>query len=260
VNHLPVAYFSNLTSLFPRSPLSAQHLLGRFAKLTKPQYRSFYGKSAGLGAPNDALYLWDRWLGADRDHPAIQLGSEQFADMRRFFAAAIELYQRPLVNKNNNLVASADLVADCLPRAHFICLTRQRRSLARSLYQARCEIHGSPAMPYGLSSDAKTNAIPQSSDVKDPVKSVCEQVLYLERLGIRQCRKIGKERFWRVSYEDFCRDPARLVRRIADEILGDPGTIRGRIPDSFKVPNPQRIKYSVAEQIDAEFSRIHKTR
>ncbi|HYO24442.1 MAG TPA: sulfotransferase [Lacipirellulaceae bacterium] len=144
VNHLPVAYFSNLAALFPRAPLTAQRLFGRMAGQAPVDYHSFYGRTRGLAGPNDALFLWDRWLGADRTAAPAEPPSDRLDAMRRFFAACAGQFQRPLANKNNSLNLSAHWIAPALPQATFICMTRERRQLARSLYHARCDIHGSP--------------------------------------------------------------------------------------------------------------------
>ena len=66
VRHLLVSHFTNLTSLFPAAPLTATRLFSRFLAEPVSEYRSFYGRTTRLSGLNDALYLWDRWLGADR--------------------------------------------------------------------------------------------------------------------------------------------------------------------------------------------------
>jgi hypothetical protein len=248
VNHLPVAYLSNLTALFPRSPLTAQRLLGRFLGPSESTARSYYGRTAGLNGTNDALYIWDRWLGADRAHPPQSLSADAQSDMQRFFAACGRLFGHALVNKNNNLNASAHLVAECLPEAHFICLARNRRDLAQSLYRARCDIHGAPDQPYGLDANCELTT--------NPVRSVCEQVAWFERLAIEQRDRIGEKRFWIVQYEDFCRDPSGLVRRVADEVLGDAQCVREALPAAYRISSHEKVSAKVAVEIDAELATM----
>jgi hypothetical protein len=248
VNHLPVAYLSNLTALFPRSPLTAQRLLGRFLRRPDSTARSYYGRTAGLNGTNDALYIWDRWLGADRRRPPQSLSADAQSDMRRFFAACGRLFGHALVNKNNNLNASAHLVAQCLPEAHFICLARNRRDLAQSLYRARCDIHGAPDQPYGLDANCGLTA--------NPVRSVCEQVAWFERLAIEQRQRIGEKRFWIVQYEDFCRDPSDLVRRVANEVLGDARCVREPLAAAYRIPSRDKVAADIAARIDAELARL----
>jgi hypothetical protein len=248
VSHLPVAYFSNLTALFPKSPLVAQRLFGRFVARPAAEYHSFYGRTQGLGGTNDALQLWDRWLGSDRSAVPAALTPEARRDMAEFFRACDAVFDRPLVNKNNSLNLTAHLVAECLPQATFLCLSRDRRQLARSLYRARCDIHGSPAAAYGVApSDIAAAAA-------DPVQSVCEQAAFYDETNRRQLERLGAERFWIVGYEQFCRDPAALVRRVAREVLGDEQCLVGQPPSSFAASRGERVPADVAARIDAELT------
>jgi hypothetical protein len=71
INTFDVCYLNNLTALFPNSPITANVLFGRMARLGAGDYDAFYGKSRGLSGANDGLYIWDRWLGSDRDGSGI---------------------------------------------------------------------------------------------------------------------------------------------------------------------------------------------
>jgi hypothetical protein len=208
VRHLPVSHFTNLTSLFPAAPLTATRLFARFLSEPVSEYRSFYGRTTRLSGLNDALYLWDRWLGADRQDASPTLESSQASEMRRFFAAWRELTGRPLVAKCNRLNAAAHLVAAALPEATFVCVEREPAWHAQSLLQARKMINGAVDSPYGLTS-------PAAADGDDPVAGVVEQVQFHAQLAATQEERIRRDRFWRVSYEDFCREPALLVKRAA---------------------------------------------
>lgn len=244
IDHLPVDYFSNLTSLFPRSPLMAQRMFGRIVGTSDGNYENFYGKTNRLAGTNDALYLWDRWFGRDRSHAPKLLLARQANAMRQFFAACEIVYERPLVNKNNSLNVSAHLVAEELGNAYFLCLTRNRQPLAESLYRARCDIHGSPDVPYGL-----TDPELAQPTRDDPIESVCKQVLYFERIQQSQLERIGNERFWLVRYEQFCEQPEVLLQRVATEMLGiDPAAVKP-VTRQFQPSNKQRVSSEISAQI-----------
>ena len=112
--HLPVSYFTNLSSLFPRSPITAQRMFLGESRRMRYSTRSFYGRTVGLTGMNDALYVWDRWLGEDREHPHFELSAEETAKMKRFFAAWERTFADPLLAKCNNLNAVAHTVAAVL--------------------------------------------------------------------------------------------------------------------------------------------------
>jgi hypothetical protein len=227
VRHLSVAYFTNLSAVFPRSPLTSWRLAGRLIGTPDDGYDNFYGKTTRLGGTNDALTLWDRWLGGDRTHVPTAIQPAPAAAMRQFFAACDDTFGRPLVNKNNSLNLTAHLVAECVENVVFICLNRERLPLAQSLYRARREILGTLAEPYGATAD--------SCDSDDAIRSVCRQVLGYEQVHREQVERLGAERFWNIGYEEFCRNPAALVHRVANEVLGHPQAVRGMLPATFQI-------------------------
>ncbi len=215
INNLPVTFLNNVTSVFPRSPLVANLLFGKLIPARPLGYHSYYGKSDHLSGPNDALYVWDRWLGKDRKRVRRALTDSEKNAMLQFFGAYEQAFGRPMVNKNNNLNVQANVVAEVLENAHFICMTRDPVYLAQSLLRARREIHGGDESAYGI-------ANPSGADLAngDPIEDVCRQVLFHEQKIAEQQRLIGTDRFWIVEYEAFCRQPARLVQLVADQILG----------------------------------------
>jgi len=213
IRALPVSYFTNVTAVFPRSPITASHLLRLPPDNSMVSDRSLYGRSAGWRGASDALPLWDRWLGTDRTRMPSSLAPEARAGMTSFFGAYETWSGRPVVAKNNSLNAVAHLVAETLPGSYFICLDRDPVFLAQSLLQARTFIYGDLGTPYGLA--------PESTEPSDPVEGVIAQVRFHRELAELQRQRIGADRFWTVDYEAFCADPNDLVARVAGDLLGD---------------------------------------
>jgi len=235
LRNLPVASINNLTSLFPRAPVTANRWFGRWLPRHPPTYQSYYGKSRHFSGPNDGLYLWDRWLGADRTQLQTSLTPAARDGMIRFFGAWEALTGRPLVAKNNNLNGHAALVGEVLPGARFICMRRDPRFLAQALLIARRTIHGRDDLPYGLRD-------PAAEHCNDPVEDVCRQVLFYERLAAEQLERLGPERFWSLSYEEFCDDPAALVERVSQAVLGRPAPADHRDPGLAPFSSSNTIK------------------
>ncbi len=206
INTFDVCYLNNLTALFPKSPITASILFGRVARLKAGDYDAFYGKSRGLSGANDGLYIWDRWLGSDRDQVPGTLQGDAPRTMPQFFGALEAHYGLPLVNKVNRLNTCADLVAKLLPNAWFICLRRDPLYLAQSLYVARDVIAGDLDTPYGTRHSGATPG--------DPIEDVCRQVVYHEEQARRQQALLGSMRFSVLSYEDFCDRPADFARSV----------------------------------------------
>ena len=242
VRHLPVTYFTNLTALFPVSPLMTTRLAGRFLREPVPEYDSFYGRTPRLSGLNDALYLWDRWLGRNRLDAQPRLSARGARDMQQFVAAWTAAAGRPLIAKCNHLNASAHLVADALPDAIFICVERDPLWLAQSLLKAREFLHGDRRRPYGLAG--------AGAAAGDPLESVVAQVRFHADLAARQERRIGRDRLWRIRYEDFCGDPAALVRRVGHALFGP--KIERQLPAALP-PHPCANRQTLD---DATFHRL----
>ena len=235
INNLPIQYFNNLTSWFPRAPLTAMRLFGRWLPKHEINYKAFYGKTRFLSGPNDALYLWDRWVGKNRDTVPERLLPNAEKDMPQFFAAAESLLNSTLINKNNRLNTYAHLAANALPTAFFICLRRDPLMLAQSLLIARKEIVGQVDIPYGIDSDDRPR-----STTGDYLDDICQQVLYYDRAAEQQQQRIGKERFWIVDYEQFCHTPQQLVKQVAQSMLN-----LSFSPDSFSHLEPFHVSDKV---------------
>jgi len=250
IQNLPVAYFNNLTALFPRSPITANRLFSRFISRSPMGFRSYYGRTDHLSGSNDGLQLWDRWLGADRTHPPAELRPAQREAMVKFFNAYEAWSGLPLVAKNNNLNASASLVAEVLPDCYFLCLTREPVFLARALLRARRDIHGREDEGYGLTAPGGHSA--------DPVEDVCRQVIFLEQLSLKQQARIGPTRFRLISYEGFCRDPAATLKLVAEEMLHLPVPPAGfpNLPSGFEPTNRASDDHALLASLEHTLSLL----
>lgn len=228
IRTLPVAYLTNLASLMPLSALRGGFALTGAMANDRVRLESFYGRTRALSGPSDGLEFWDRWLGPDRRHIPERIAPSAAAEMQGFFAALERRTGRPAVAKNNNLLGSAHLVADVLPGARFVCLTRDPLYLAQSLFKARHDIHGDTALSYGIEgagADALT----------DPAEDVWRQVRFYHSLQAAQTDRLGPDRFLTVRYETLCDDPGAVVGRIARDFLG------------LDLPNPPLAKLKASK-------------
>lgn len=243
IRSLPVGYINNLMAVFPRSPLVANRLFHIRSQNEKVSLKSYYGRTSGFGSQNDGLFLWDRWLGADRTNPRPILTADAGLKMAAFWAAFEEHCQTSVIAKNNSLVTCASAVAEYLPNAHFLCLRREPIYLAQSLLIARSQIHGDSQVPYGLRG--------AGGQEDDPVQDVCQQVWFYEQAAQTQLEALGAGRFWTVPYEEFCQDPGALVHRVASQILGvtmSKEEVQRGLP-SMTVSNRRRVSAATFERL-----------
>ena len=207
-----------------------------------------------MGAPNDALYIWDRWTKVDRKSIPHDISHEDRAKMKHFFGAVEKFSGLPLVNKNNKLNTFADKVAEILDTAYFICLDRDPVYLAQSELIASRFIHGDDKIPYGV---LFNTADESKGESLDPIKQVCNQVLRHKEVMLQQENQIGKERFIILSYEDFCANPAKWVCKISDKILGqtlDIDTLTKELPP-FQISNNRKLNQEEFNSIENIFKK-----
>lgn len=249
--HLPCSHFTNLASIFSRSPITATHSLRNWIKKPDKRANSFYGRTSGLGGVSDALSTWDRWLGADRKSVPQSIPTKSATAMNQFFAAWEEAFELPLIAKCNSLNACAHLVANELENCYFFCLTREPLYLAQSLYEARLLIHGRLDEPYGL-------APAQQKHKEDPYTSVCRQVKYHLELADIQAKRIGEKHFWKVSYEQLCSDPAALIRRVGREIYGmSDNELESITVPAIQSTNRPRLDKELLQELENSWSKLN---
>ena len=215
--YLPVTYFTNLSALFPRAPLTATRLIYRTPPRPASSH-SYYGNTAGLAGLNDGFHVWNRWLGHDRYETPDALDAAAVADMRRFFAAWTETFTRPLLNKNNRNADCVALLGRALPTALFVVVRRDPRYVAQSLLIARERIQGHRAYKWGLhSTDPDDAAGPLGY-----VDSVCSQIVEIDRKLRAAQRSLTSDRVIEVQYERFCEDPAATIAQVSARISDVP--------------------------------------
>lgn len=216
--YLPVTYFTNLSALFPRSPLTASRHFQRGSRTTRADFHNYYGTTAGLAGPNDGFHVWNRWLGTDRYRGPETLTEHAIADMRQFFAAWTGTFDRPLLNKNNRNADCVALLGRILPEAVFVVVRRDPVAVAQSLLIARQHIQGDKRRKWGVRSVDQAVV----TDALGYVDSVCQQIVEIERKLGEGCRTLSPARFINVQYEHFCENPSGAIVEISSRIWGTP--------------------------------------
>ena len=241
---LEVSYASNLMGLFPRSPLTATRLFGRFVS-PRPvaDFRSYFGQSSRLSGPHDGFFIWNRWLGEDRYAPKGQLTASEREKMREFFARWATEIPTPFLNKNNRNTNCIDLLAKELPSARFLIVRRNPAAIVRSLIRAREQVQGDRRAPWGLLSSAENDH--QLGYVDD----VCHQVTQIEKRLDEQLRAIATSKIIEVTYEDFCHNPKALLDRMVERIPNLRIASGVQMPACFKCSTGRPLSDAEEERI-----------
>lgn len=244
IKYLPVSYFNNFTAIFPRSPITVSRIIGRWIA-KRFSYHSYYGKTQSFSGPNDAFYIWNQWMKEDESGVRCVLREEKIEEMQKFFGAYERVFNLPVLCKNNSLNTQAKAVAKAMPNTYFICMTREPEYLAQSLLQARIDINGDIQKSIWVDNPDKS-----SVDRSNYIEDVCDQVLYHEKKIAEQQQAIGAERFWIIKYEEFCRNPKKLVISVMDKILqSSPESMNSVEIEPFKISNRIKVEQNLFENL-----------
>lgn len=219
-HYADATYLTNLTSMFPRSPISCANLLHAYRQSTRKsprQFQNFYGQTPGFNAPNDGFEVWNRWLGDDRYRTPEAFDEHTISNMQQFFAAWTAEFDKPFVNKNNRNALCLGMLAEILPQATFVVIRREPLFVVQSLIEARLCVQGAKDCPWGLASvrERSTESTPLQY-----VDDVCDQVLEIEQRLQLQLRKITPARYIELTYEGFCKQPLLTLQQIASQVQG----------------------------------------
>jgi len=214
--YLDVSYVTNMTSLFPQSPITSSRMLRWLPQRASADFHNFYGQTAGLNGPNDGFSLWNKWLGDDRYVPRKDLTEPEKHAMRQFFHAWSNTFGKPFLNKNNRNTGCLDLLWRVIPQASFVVVRRNPLLVAQSLIKAREQVQGDKSVGWGLHSHSSDTAVDPLSYVDD----VCDQIVQIEGQLDEQLQHIPTERRIEITYEGFCEDPAFALRHITRSIPG----------------------------------------
>lgn len=246
--YLPVSYFSNFIASFHRSPLSAYKLFNRFIPKPKKSFASFYGSVAGMGGPNDAFPIWNRWLGEDRNHVPEEISPQSKMDMKRFFNTWLDVTKKPFLNKNNRNSLCAPMFDEIFDAIFFVEIYRDPIFVAQSLVLSRRAVQGSDKVGWGLlSTDAE-----EKDDPLAYIDDICDQVYRVNEILAENRKKIDPERYIRVSFEEFCENPGAFVQLVGLKALNLQLASKDLVDLRFSTAsNGQRLN-------DGEFDRIRQ--
>ena len=204
---LNVSWFTNVTQLFPRSPITAAKW---FSSKTNNQFqlRNYFGNTPGLSLPNDGFSIWNRWYGNDRYAPTVSADSAD--SMYQFMATWLNSFKKPLLNKNNRNSLCVRQLSEVFPTAHFIVITRNHADVARSLVRSREFVQGSKHKPWGLLSHSN-----HKDDELGYIEDICDQLSQIRDQMSAGLVAVDPLKVTRVRYEDFCGEPLKSVNSVA---------------------------------------------
>jgi Sulfotransferase family len=202
-----VAYFTSWTGRFPLSPC----VVTVAERLRHPGYssdfRSRYGKIAGLGAPREAGSVWGRFFDPNSYQDLAQIDTRKIHILRQT-VACLQRAQRdvPFINKNVKHMQRLPALAEIFPSARFLVVEREPADVALSLFRARRDSPSGPTQWWSVRppdyEDLRRLSLP---------KQIAGQVASLKRRLNEDIARLDSKRVLTIRYEEFCRQPEKLT-------------------------------------------------
>ena len=247
-------YFSNLANdSFGEVPLVAIALQ---CGIPQPRsFKSYYGKTRNVFEPSEASNIMRNWFGGG--HPSQSRSAKVLAGKKRHMfmtlACAQQLYgDLPVVIKNAWNCFRIQSIANTLPGARFIWLTRDLERAALSDLEARYQTKGDP-----LAWNSATPAKIEELQKLPPEYQVVENQFEFNKAIKNGLSPLPRSQWRRVSYEDF-------IKNADDVIVCLCKWLRMSIKDERRISTTKRHGYKFVtgqqRRIVQAYIRAHRHR
>lgn len=230
VTRYRLAYFSNLAHRFYKTPSAVTKLGRKVITDYRASYASDYGHISGWGAPNEAGWIWQRWLddGDWCDEGALNAADAE--EMRATLAVQETVLAAPFVNKNVMHANRMRLLDAIFPGCLFIEVRRDTADTARSIIRAQERHKGPPP-----DAQAWWSVRPSGARPADMITRAALQVTGVASDIARDGAQIGDNRLHSVVYEDLCKDTQNVLEGVGVFLRGHGLLIaeKGAVPEHF---------------------------
>ena len=200
-----VGYLTNLHALLYGGAGLVDAIMPRRRTYSAVEFESTFGRVQGLEAPSEAGAFWYRWFPRGDEYAELPPDGS----LRRVVGRMICRRGRPFVFKNVFNSIRVRALAASIPEARFIVVRRSIKWTAQSIYLARQDVMGDVSRWWSVPVPGKAELGRASPEIQ-VVEQACR---ILESLS-RDAELIGRDKFYWLHYEDFCRDPRTAVSSI----------------------------------------------
>ncbi len=211
-NRFRFSYFPNISRRYHRAPVSAT-VWGRMAHRYCPTYGNLFGEVEGPMAPSDGWEIFFRWFPRyDLSQPVAASKLYQLRTLVRFMEI---MFKAPFINKNNSNPVRVPELAELFPDALFVHVERDLFDTVISNLEAR-DKHAVPLNKWWSVAPPRYFDHTFSSELEQVVAQVWDVNNFIEEsLG-----KIAPQRWTRIAYRDFCRQPDDVLDWVAETYKG----------------------------------------
>lgn len=250
-----LGYLSNLHHRFYSNPALLERLLRVSRWPRRPWYQSRHGKTPGWTGASEAWRYWYRFF---RRHPQY-VGVEdadpvRLAELRGSMRALGDAFKRPILIKNLPCALRLGPIQEALPEAVYLVMQRDWAATGRSILAARQHVRGRydkwwSVEPPGFEELAARPAHEQ----------VLEQIRRIYSIIDDARAKYGPDRFYDVSYEDFCVDAHTGLAAIAAFVMRHRIRlmVRKAVPPQFRLRGAPKIDAGLLYELEA-YTRLRQ--
>lgn len=252
VNRFHFSYFSNLSKKFSMFAIPSA-LVGRTFFRYAPTQENRFGVTGGAMGPSDGWRIFHRWF--PRNGTQEEGKSRGLHELKNIVRMHEVIFDAPFINKNNANSVRIHALAELFPDALFVHVHRRPLDTVLSLLDARRKQNIGVNEWWG---PAPSELLDCRFDTEE--SQVVQQVIGLERIIADSFSDLSDSRRISISYEDFCRDPGSLCKRVSDYYEQHGYAIKSRsgtVPDKYEISSKvSRYDDAVLERIEQELEAV----
>lgn len=209
-----VGFINNLISRFWLAPIHgirlSRSILGNTKKI---DFESDYARTVNMSDIHEFGYFWRYWLQKETFQDVANAKSRekyiQWSDLRKVLSSIQHEFNKPMVFKNIFGSYHMTRIRDLLEKVIYVYIERDFLDVAVSILEARKKYYENLNNWWSYQ--------PIEYDLikgLDYWHQIAGQIYFLKRYYHKQFSECGQQYVIRISYETFCKDPARVLEMI----------------------------------------------
>jgi Sulfotransferase family len=251
IEYFDVGYLSNMHCAFWGTPSWVQRFTHLSPQQPRSDFRSDYGKTKGLAAPNECGEYWYRFFRRKPQYvPMNEADPKKMKDMRKAIAILTKSFGRSIMFKNLMNSVRLEPIIGVLPEARFIVIKRDEIAIAHSILEARKKVLGSYDKWFSLEPPHVTTYSKRPGH-----EQVIEQIRDIYTYIDDCANKLGQHRFITLDYKRVCLDTHGELKKLeafftANQIhLGRRSEVPATFPFTEITESKIRIENSIFQAL-----------
>jgi LPS sulfotransferase NodH len=242
-------YLSNAHCMFSGGPSLVERFARPLRRRASSTFTSRRGVVEGWAAPSECGRFWYRFFRRKPEYvPASAFAPRERRALRSALRALLGAFGRPALFKNMHCGLRLEPLADAVPEALFIFITRDVVDNAHSLLETRRDVYGDYATWWSMEP-------PEIDALKTlpPEQQVVQQVRSLNALIAKQLQELHRGRFITITYDQLSARPRDVVERVAQFLAAHQAEPprRNAVPEAFPATAKIRIDAALYERLRA---------